>query len=121
MPGPGIDGIVALGDTEIPLRVDSMTLQPEHVVRISVHPPEFQTLVFRTGGLTVELQQQITSFVDALLDVCLLKHVICISYIRACDLYKLYTQPTYAWVPRAHGVPTRIIQLSVPLGSIRIL
>ena len=69
---PGATFVVALEDTEVPIKDEDIALLLRETVRVSVHPPEFQSLVFRTGRITVELQQQIAGFVEALLEVCLI-------------------------------------------------
>jgi hypothetical protein len=40
-------------------------------VQVSVHPPCFDRLVFRTGDMDVRIQQHLSSFLEAFLEVCL--------------------------------------------------
>ena len=39
------------------------------LVRVSVHPPDFEKLVFRVGTMSTQVQQQITAFLEALSEV----------------------------------------------------
>ena len=67
----GLAFVVALEDTEVPIKEENISLMARHDVQISVHPPEFQNLVFRTGARSMELQQQVSGLIEALLEVCL--------------------------------------------------
>jgi hypothetical protein len=62
-----------LSDTETPLLPDP-GVDMQGTVHVSIHPPEFHLLVFRTDAVAAGVQQAVSGYVEAVLEVFMYLH-----------------------------------------------